>query len=122
MEQFTRLLAIVADAALPGVAQASSYGTPSLKVHGRFMARLRDTDTLVVRCPVEEKAMLMEAAPAIFYETDHYKGHAAVLVRLAAADDATLRGRLERAWRMQAPARIVAQFDRSRNQRQEAEP
>ena len=122
MEQFARLLAIVSDAAFPGVEQATSYGTPSLKVRGKFMARLRDAETLVVRCPIDEKAMLMEADPAIFYETDHYRGYDAVLVRLAAADDGTLRGRLERAWRMQAPARIVAQYDFSQNQLRETKP
>ena len=113
MAPIARLLAIVADAALPGVEQSISYGTPSLKVRGKFMARLRDDETLVVKCPREEKSMLMEAAPEIFYETDHYKGHDSFLVRLAAADDRTLRGRLETAWRMQAPPRLLAQFDRS---------
>ena len=84
------------------------------------MARLRDAETLVVRCPLDEKSMLMEAEPAVFYETDHYRGYDAILVRLDAADDTTLRGRLERAWRMQAPARLIAQYDASSNAKQGA--
>jgi hypothetical protein len=94
------------------VARSTSYGTASLKVDGRFLARLRDADTLVVRCPLEEKAFLMEAEPAVYFETDHYKGHPAILVRLSAASDEALQGRLERAWRMQAGRRRIAAHDR----------
>ncbi len=109
-----RLYRIAALAAWPGVAEATSYGTPSLTVGGKFMARLKDADTLVVRCPLGEKSFLMEAAPAVFFETPHYSGYPAVLVRLSAADDETLRGRLEVAWRMQATKRLIAAYDAPR--------
>ena len=105
---FARVAAIAASIGLPGVETGSSYGTPSLKVRGKFMARMYDDTTLVVRVPRAEKAFLMEADPRIFFETDHYKGYDAFLVRLDCADDATIAGRLECAWRMQAPARLVA--------------
>ena len=103
---YARLNAIAAATSLPGIETSMSYGTPSLKVKGRFLARLKDQETLVVRCPSHEKAVLIEAAPAIFFETDHYKGYDAVLVRMAAADDATIAARLRRAWDLQAPARL----------------
>ena len=45
----------------------------------------------------------MAAAPRIYFETDHYKGWPAVLVRLSKIDDRELRHRLERAWRHRAP-------------------
>ena len=102
---FARVLAIAASTNLPGIEAGTSYGTPSLKVAGKFMARLRDADTLVVRCPLAEKAFLLEAAPDLFYETDHYKGYDAILLRLDVADDTTITGRIEVAWRMQAPKR-----------------
>ena len=43
-------------------------------------------DTLVVTCPLEEKEMLMAAAPGIYFETDHYRGWPAVLVRIEEID------------------------------------
>src|SRR5271156_2606896 len=104
---FARVLAIAASIGLPGIEAGSSYGTPSLNVRGKFLARMKDTDTLVVRCPVEEKHFLMEADPAVFFETDHYRGYPAFLVRLSAADDATIAGRLERAWGIPAPEEVV---------------
>ncbi len=105
---FARVAAIAASINLPGLETATSYGTPSLKVRGKFMARMFDDTTLVVRVPRAEKAFLMEADPQTFFETDHYRGYDAFLVRLDVADDATIAGRLECAWRMQAPARLVA--------------
>jgi len=109
---FARVLAIAASTGLPGIEAGSSYGTPSLNVRGKFLARMKDADTLVVRCPVEEKHFLMEADPAVFFETDHYRGYPAFLVRLSAADDATIAGRLERAWRMQAPKKLVGEWEK----------
>jgi len=110
---FARVLAIAASTGLPGIEASTSYGTPSLKVRGQFLARMKDADTLVVRCPLEEKHFLMEAEPAVFFETDHYEGYPAFLVRLSVADDATIAGRLERAWRMQAPKKLVAEWEKN---------
>ena len=64
-------------------------------------------DVLAVRCPIERKEMLIEAAPDRFFDDDHYRGYPAVLVRLAAIDEDELRALLEDAWRMMAsvPAR-----------------
>ena len=114
---FARVLVIAASTGLPGIEAGSSYGTPSLNVRGKFLARMKDADTLVVRCPVEEKHFLMEADPAVFFETDHYRGYPAFLVRLSAADDATIAGRLERAWRMQAPKKLVGEWEKGQEGR-----
>jgi hypothetical protein len=54
----------------------------------------------------------MSADPDVFFETDHYTGYDAVLVRLSAADDATIAGRIAQAWRMQAPRRLVTEKGR----------
>jgi hypothetical protein len=95
---------------LPGIAEATSYGTPSLTVHGKLLLRVKDADTLVLRCTLEDKAMLIEAAPDIYFETDHYVGWPAVLVRLAAISDAELAHRLEQAWHLQAPKKLKAEY------------
>lgn len=69
---------------LPSIEHGTSYGSSSLKVRGKFLSRVKDADTLVVMCPLEEKEMLIAAAPNIYFETDHYKGWPAILVRLSA--------------------------------------
>ena len=111
-DPFARVRAAAAH--LPEVEESTWHGTPSLKVRGKSFARLKDADTLVVMCPVEEKEMLMEADPGVYFETDHYKGWPAVLVRLKAISTADLRHRLERAWLLKAPRRLGAGFDRKR--------
>lgn len=99
---------LIAAAKLPGVEEAPSYGMPSLKVAGKFLARVREPDVLVVMCNVEEKEFLMQMNPAVYFETDHYKGWPAVLVRLSKIDDAELTHRLQVAWRRQAPKKLQA--------------
>jgi len=102
MDPFQRLLALAAASGITGIEQGTSYGTPSLKYKGHFLARMKDEKTLVIRCPLEEKEMLMAAEPDLYFQTDHYIGHPALLVRLDAIDDASLKARLERACQMQA--------------------
>ena len=67
-------------------------------------------DTLVVTCPLEEKEMLMAAAPGIYFETDHYRGWPAVLLRIEEIEAEELRHRLRKAWLMQAPKRLAKKF------------
>ena len=117
---FKRVAAIAAKAKLPGLAESVSYGTPSLKVAGKFLARMKDADTLVLRCPLEEKELLMESAPGIYFETEHYKGWPAVLIRLGKIDAGELRHRLVRAWLMQAPKKLRAEYEGSRERARRA--
>jgi len=63
-------------------------------------------DILVVRCAIERKEMLIEAAPDTYFDDDHYRGYPAVLVRLAAIAEADLEALLRQAWSIQAPARL----------------
>ena len=113
-EEFAPLRALLTELALPGITEAPSYGTPGLKVKGKFLARLREPDVLVVVCPLDEKEFLIEADPAVFFETDHYKGWPAVLVRLSRIERETLKSLIERAWRIQAPTRVLAAYDAER--------
>jgi hypothetical protein len=102
---FARLSSIAASMALPNIEHGTSYGTPALKARGKLLVRVKDAETLVFMCPLEEKAMLMQADPAVFYETDHYRGYPAVLLCLPNADDATISGRIDAAYRMQVAAK-----------------
>ena len=91
----------------PEVEDGTSYGTPALKVGKKLLARVKDADTVVLMCPLDEKEMLLEAAPAIYFETDHYKGWPAILVRLSQIPPEELCHRLERTWIRQAPKKLM---------------
>lgn len=108
---FKRVLAAAKAARLPGIEAGTSYGTPALRVGGKLFLRMKDADTIVLLGPMDEKEMLLAADPAIYFETDHYKGWPAWLARLSKIGDAELRLRLERAWRHKAPKRLVAAYD-----------
>lgn len=107
---FTRVAKLAEAAGLPEVSLGTSYGTPALLVKGKSFARMKDAETLVVMCALEEKDMLLELDPALFFQTDHYKGWPAMLVRLQAIDDASLTQRLIAAWREKAPRKLSAGF------------
>lgn len=66
---------------------------------------------IAVRCPRETKEMLLEAAPERFFDDDHYRGYPAVLVRLAAIEEAELAGLLAQAWRILAPKALVRRVE-----------
>jgi hypothetical protein len=97
----------------PGVEEATSYGTPSFRVKGKFMTRLRpeDDSLVLVDVPFDEREMLIEADPATFHFTAHYKDYPSVLARLDSIHPGSLRNFLERRWRNVAPKMLVKAFD-----------
>jgi hypothetical protein len=103
-----RVARIAAKLGLLEISEGTSYGTPALKVRDRSFTRLKDPETLVLLVPLEHKELLMEMAPAIYFETDHYRGWPAVLVRLGAISDTELGQRLAEGWRFKAPKKLVA--------------
>src|SRR5262245_43383817 len=108
---FKRVLAAARAAKLPGLEVGTSYGTPALRVGGKSFMRMKDPDTMVLLGSMEEKEMLLTAAPEIYFETDHYKGWPAWLVRLRKIKSAELKHRLTRAWRLKAPKRLIKSFE-----------
>ena len=104
---FDEVVAIACE--LPGVEESTSYGTPSLKVRKKFMARLREPDVIVL-VGVEdiEQRMLMETQPRVYFKTPHYEGHPSILIRLSKVDPEELRDLIEQSWRRIAPPRLVA--------------
>lgn len=97
----------------PGVEEGTSYGTPSLKVRGKFMCRMRtNPDALVMRViDMADREALLLGDPGVFFTTPHYDGYPVVLVRLEAIAAEQLAELVEDAWRLQAPKRLVASFD-----------
>lgn len=99
--------------AFPGTEESTSYGTPSFKVAGRIVTRLRAEDDSLVFLDVnfDEREVLLEADPVTFHITPHYKDHPVILARLAEVHSGTVTSFLERRWRSVAPRRLVKLYD-----------
>ena len=69
-----------------------------------------DGVTLVVKCGFDDRDFRMAADPATFFTTDHYRGYPTVLINLATVTRADLHDVLEQAWRINAPKRLLAQY------------
>jgi hypothetical protein len=84
---------------LPGAEPSRSYGAPCVRVRGKaFLYPGREAGSFAVACPVEEKEFLIETDPDTFWETDHYRGWPAVLVRFGRPDRERIENLIRRAW------------------------
>ena len=103
--------------------ELSDDGRPAYKVHDKVFLLHRSRrpdavdpetgerldDVLMFRVDgLEVKELLMEAAPDIYYQTEHYHGWAYLLVRLDVIGDEELSLRVEDAWRHKAPKTLAA--------------
>jgi hypothetical protein len=105
--------------AIPGAVDASSPTQLVFEVGGKGKGfawtylvreapktpRVAKIDILAVRCPIERKEMLIEAAPDRFFVDDHYRGYTGVLIRLAVVEEDELAGLLRDAAAMVAAAK-----------------
>ena len=109
--EYRRAVAIALE--LPGVEEETSYGTPALKVKNKFLARLRTEaeGALAIRCDFLDRQILLQADPRTFFITDHYLNYPMILVHLKRIRVRELRDLITRAWRMVAPAKLVAEYD-----------
>jgi hypothetical protein len=100
----------------PEVEESTCFGTPALRVRGKFMCRLRtDPDALVVRViDVADAQALLLGQPDVFFSGPHYDGHPYVLVRLDVVQPEELAELLEDAWRLRVPKRVLAAYDAER--------
>jgi hypothetical protein len=85
---------------LPDVAEGRSYGMPAFLLAGRFFARFRDDDTVLVLQlgSIDDRDVLMRLDPTAFFFTDHYRDYPAVLIRLAEISRSRLTEVLRVAW------------------------
>ncbi|HEX3916989.1 MAG TPA: MmcQ/YjbR family DNA-binding protein [Caulobacteraceae bacterium] len=97
----------------PDVTEGKSYGHPAFQVNKKFFTRYRRDDDSLVLLDVshDEREMLVEAEPATFHFTAHYKDYPAVLARIASLHPGSLRNFLERRWRKIAPKKLVRERD-----------
>jgi hypothetical protein len=86
---------------LPNVSEGRSYGLPSFLLNGRFLARFRDDDTVLVLQleTIGERDVLMQLDSRAFFFTEHYRNYPAVLIRLADVPRSLFADLLTEAWR-----------------------
>jgi hypothetical protein len=88
---------------LPDTVAGSHYAGPAIKVAGNgraFVSTSREPDSFVLSIDPDTKAMLIETDPATFWQTPHYEGWPALLVRYDSTD----------------PERVTAMVARGRDQ------
>jgi hypothetical protein len=93
--------------------EASAEGRASWRVRGKLFAweaRERDGGGLAVRVDREEKQLILDANPEVYFASPHYHGYPGVQIRLELIDEQELRERLEDAWLIQAPKRLAAAY------------
>jgi len=95
---------------LPATELAGYYGEPTPKVGGKaFVGIGREPGTsFVLITGLDAKAMLIATQPDVFWETDHYVGWPAVLVRFGIGERAWLDTLIARAWWDKAPRGVRA--------------
>jgi hypothetical protein len=94
--------------ALPDAELSTSYGRPAVKVNAKaFVYPGREEGSFAIASPLPEKELLMETDPDTFWETAHYRGWPAILVRFGSADRERIETVITRAWwdRLKKPQR-----------------
>jgi hypothetical protein len=89
----------------PGALEKLHYNQPSVMIAKKFFTRLRceDNSAVLTVGSIDERDILLEAEPALFHITEHYRNYPTVLARLDALDEARLRAMLQRRWDDIAP-------------------
>jgi len=88
---------------LPEVTEALHYRVPALKLNGRMLActpvnKSAQADSAVIAMGFEQRAALLEKHPSLYYLTDHYAPHPAILLRLSRSSRADIERTLRMAW------------------------
>ena len=98
----------------PGADESTTYGKPAFKVKGKLFAWVSPDDAaagaLAVRVDPDELALFIETAPDRYFQTPHYHGYPILLVRLDQIGQRELEERIEDAWLLRAPKRLVEDF------------
>ncbi len=88
---------------LPGTEDSTLHGGRCVRVRGHWIVNEnQDPDALALALDRETVDFLMETEPQTYFQTPHFEGWPAVLVRFAAADDDRLREQIDRAWARRA--------------------
>jgi len=84
---------------LPGAEPSTSYGGPTVRIRGKpIVYPGREPGSFGIATPLPDKEILIETDPATFWETDHYAGWPAVLVRYGSPEGERIETVIRRAW------------------------
>ena len=97
--------------AFPEVEEDAS-GRIAFRVRGKLFAwQARERNGgLGIRVEREEKELILDSNPAVYFTSPHDDGWPGVQVRLEAIGREELRERLEDAWLIQAPKRLASAY------------
>jgi hypothetical protein len=78
---------------IPGSGERLWFNQPAVFIHDRFLAKPHHKEDAVLLgvTSMEMREVMLEAEPALFYITDHYRSFPFVLARLSALDAKTLK-------------------------------
>jgi hypothetical protein len=85
----------------------------AFRVRGKLVAwaaRERDGGGPGVGVDRDEKQLILDANPDVYFSSPHYEGWPGVQIRLERIEREELRERLEDAWLIQAPKRLAAAY------------
>ena len=89
----------------PGAEASTLHGGRCVRVRGHWIVNDNaDPDALALALALDRDtvALLMETEPQTYFQTPHFEGWPAVLVRYAVADDDRLREQIDKAWARRA--------------------
>jgi hypothetical protein len=98
--------------AFPGVEEGTCYGEPAFRVRKKLFAWMSPSEhgALCVHVDPGEKELLLDANPDAYFTTPHYAGYPTLLVRFDQIEREELGQRIEDAWLLRAPKRLVDEF------------
>ncbi|SNS40939.1 hypothetical protein SAMN06295912_10614 [Sphingomonas laterariae] len=92
---------------LPGAELSTYYGAPAVKAaNGRaFLTPGHEAGSFCIQLDLDTVAMLIETDPGTYWQSPHYQGWPAVLVRHDSADPERVRAMIGRAhdWALSRP-------------------
>ena len=95
--------------------EATELPPPSLcfSVRKRWFVAMstREEDAIVVRVDLDERPLLIESDPRVYFLTPHYERGRYLLVRLSRVATDELRDRLLDSWLAVAPKRLAATLE-----------
>ena len=94
---------------LPRVEEATSWGNPVLKAHGKLWTWWSPyIDAALFKCGKDEREMLRAADPETFPVHKHYEAHNLILVAAGRIDRGWAEARLMQTWQDMAPKKVLA--------------
>lgn len=112
LDTWDKLKTFALDLNMPHVTEATAWGNPVLKAHGKMWCWWSPyVEAALFKCPIDERAMLRDADPEMFISHPHYEKHNLVLVAGAHLDAAWAEARLMRTWKELAPKRVLQAWE-----------